>query len=170
MPLGSTKEELKETLRSRAADMRERTAALQDEVATTGDDVRAAVINNPWIGVGGALAAGLAVGLLFGGSPARRRQRRYTKLTDKYLDALASEVRASVDAGDDPADALEAALQQRVPLVVHTGDAPASTSWVRAGARALGSAAVGLVLREVLARALEDPSVQATLDEYNPLT
>jgi len=103
--------------------MSDRFESLQEEVSTTSTSIRDWVVRNPLKSVGGMLAAGVAVGVLFGGRRSRRRSE-HAELLDQYVDALRAEVDEAMAEGDTPGEALEKALQGRAPLVVYRdGDA-----------------------------------------------
>lgn len=116
-----SKADVEAQLRQTAETMSDRMDSIRAEVESTGTSVRNWVAENPLKSVGGMLAAGLAVGLLFGGRRSSRRRRRHEQLVDRYLDALRSEVDEAVAQGEEPGPALQKALRDRVPLVVYTG-------------------------------------------------
>ena len=116
-----TKSEVEARLRQTAETMSDRMSSLRSEVTSTGTDVRNWIVENPVKSVGGMLAAGLALGLLFGGSR-RKRRRQHQKLIDGYLDALTEEVEGAKARGEEPQKALDKALRDRVPLVVYTSE------------------------------------------------
>jgi hypothetical protein len=113
----STKADVEARLRETAEAMSDRFASLQDEVSTTGTSIRDWVARNPLKSVGGMLAAGLAVGALFGGRGSRRPEQ--AELLDQYIDILRAEVDEAMAAGDTPGEAVEKALRGRAPLVVY---------------------------------------------------
>ncbi len=116
-----TKSEVEARLRQTAETMSDRMSTLRSEVTSTGTDVRNWIVENPVKSVGGMVAAGLAVGVLFGGTR-RKRRRQHQKLIDRYLDALTEEVDAAKARGEEPQKALDKALRDRVPLVVYTSE------------------------------------------------
>lgn len=100
--------------------------ALQDEVATIGPSIGKAIFEHPLVSVGGALVAGLVVGLIFGGSkrskdPASLKDA-HRALVERYLDILIRETRYRVAQGAEPGEAVRAALKDRVPLIVYESD------------------------------------------------
>lgn len=113
----STRADVEARLRETAEAMSDRFASLQDEVSTTGTSIRDWVARNPLKSVGGMLAAGLAVGALFGGRRSRRSER--AELLDQYIDALRAEVDEAMAEGASPGQAVEEALRGRAPLVVY---------------------------------------------------
>lgn len=118
----STRADVEARLRQTADAMSDRFESLQEEVSTTSTSIRDWVVRNPLKSVGGMLAAGLAVGALFGGRGSR--QSEHAELLEQYVDALRAEVDEAMAEGDTPGEALEKALQGRAPLVVYRdGDA-----------------------------------------------
>lgn len=121
--------ELEDQLRGRHDAIKARIEALQHEVVTTGAALKDAVARNPFVMVGGAVAAGLVVGLLFGG---RRRGRidtgttAHQALVRHYLDAVVEDVRHARARGVDTDEAVAEALRDRVPLIVYAPQAPHS--------------------------------------------
>ena len=113
----STRADVEAQLRETAEAMSDRIDSLQEEVSTTGTSVRDWVVRNPLKSVGGMLAAGVAVGVLFGGRRSGRPQR--SELLDQYIQALRAEVEDAIATGDTPGEALEKALRGRAPLIVY---------------------------------------------------
>ncbi len=117
------KEDVERQLREAAGQVEARVAALQEEVATIGPALRKALFEHPLFSVGGALLAGLAVGLLFGG---RKRpadpfggQASHRALVEGYLDAVMAEARHRLAQGAEAGEAVREALADRVPLIVY---------------------------------------------------
>jgi hypothetical protein len=167
-----TKSDVESRLHDTAEAMSERMASIQDEVSSTGDFVRTWIVENPLKSVGGMLAAGLAVGLLFGGGRSARR-RRHAELVDRYLAALRREVEQAVDQGDEPGPALERALRDRVPLVVYTADEEQERSsrgggFLREAADIVFSTGLSLLAREAIDSMLQSLDVEALVDEQLP--
>ena len=113
----STKADLEARLRETSDAMSDRFESLQEEVSSTSTSIRDWVVQNPLKSVGGMLAAGVAVGALFGGRGSRRRPE-HGELLDQYKEALRAEVDEAVSGGDTPSEALKNAFEGRVPLVV----------------------------------------------------
>ena len=158
------KSDVEQQLRQTADAMSSRLSSLRDEVSTTGTSLRDWMRDNPLQSVGGMLAVGLAVGLAFGGSK-RRRRRRHQKLIDQYVDALSDEMEAARDRGEEPSQALEKALRDRVPLVIYTSesDPPAqSAGFLR---NMLGES-VEIVLRTALSLVARD-AIDSVLGNAN---
>lgn len=163
----STKADVEEQLRDAADAMSDRFASLQDEVSTTSTSLREWVAQNPWKSVGGMLAAGVAVGALFGGGRSRRR-REHAELMDRYIDALRAEVDEAVAAGEPPGEALEAALRDRVPLVVFTEQEEQSGSsggLLGTGIGFVVRTIVREVVRDLILSMLEGTDVEEVLDD-----
>lgn len=165
-----SKSDLESRLRQTSDAMTDRLDALRDEVSTTGSAVREWIVDHPMASVGGMLATGLAVGLLFGGGSKRRRRNTHQALIDQYVDALSDEVQTAVKKGTDPEKALEKALHDRVPLVVYTA-ARANPSRTSGAIRSflgdvmhvLTQTAITLVAREAMETILADTDVDAIL-------
>jgi len=152
MDSDSTRADVEARLRETADAMADRFASLQDEVSTTGTSLRDWVVQNPWKSVGGMLAAGVAVGALFGGRRSRRPE--HAELLDQYIDALRTEVEDALAAGDTPGQAVEKALRGRAPLVVYReGEAQADASPSGGG---FLSSSVGFVFRLVAREVVRD--------------
>jgi hypothetical protein len=167
----SSKADVESRLRQTAEAMSDRMASIQEEVSSTGVSVRDWIVQNPVKSVGGMLVAGLATGLLFGGSKSRRR-KRHAQLVDTYLDALREEVDTAVDDGEEPGPALEKALRDRVPLVVYSRNAgrnSRSRGWGRSllqeGAEIIFSTGLSLLARELIESILANFDVEAIVEE-----
>ena len=165
----STRADVEAQLRETAEAMSDRFASLQDEVSTTSTSLRDWVARNPLKSVGGMLAAGVAVGALFGGGQSRRPER--SELLDRYIQALRTEVEDAIAAGDTPGEALEKVLQGRAPLVVYReGEGSAAQKDSDGSMLDHGlSFVTRLLAREVLQGVLlywaEEADVEALIDE-----
>ena len=167
----SKKADVESRLHQTAEAMSQRLASIQDEVSSTGVSIRDWIVRNPVKSVGGMLATGLAVGLLFGGSRSRRR-KQHAELIDTYLDALRQEVNEAVDEGEEPGPAVEKALRDRVPLVVYSQDEEQPSrrsgeerSLLRKGAGIIFSTGLSLLAREVIESLLANLDVEAIVEE-----
>lgn len=165
----STRADVEAHLRETVEAMSDRFDSLQDEVSTTGTSLREWVVRNPLKSVGGMLAAGVAVGVLFGGERSRRPE--HSELLDQYIQALRTEVSDAIAAGDTPGEALEKALQGRAPLVVYR-EGEGSTVQEESDGSMLGqgvSFVTRLLAREVLQNVFrnwaEEADVEALIDE-----
>jgi len=166
----SSKADVESRLQDTAEAMSERMASIQEEVSATGGSLRRWIVENPLKSVGGMLATGLAVGLLFGGGRTTRR-KRHAELVDRYLDALRSEVETAVDDGEDPGAAVESALRDRVPLVVYTeegGSTRRGGGFLREAGEIVFSTALSLFAREAIESALDSFDLDAVVDEQLP--
>ncbi len=118
-----TKEEVEQALNAKKNQIEQRLAALQEEVSTVAPSIRDAVFNHPLVSVGGALLAGLVVGLLFGGKKRRKDTfgagANHRALVDHYVGAIVEEARHRMAEGEDAEEAVRAALHERVPLIVY---------------------------------------------------
>ena len=106
--------------------------ALQEEFSTLGSSIGSALLNHPVVSVGGALLAGLAVGLIFGKKkqPADpfQGQAAHRALVERYVDTLVEETRHQVQRGADVEAAVRAVLQERVPVIVLEAEEPPARS------------------------------------------
>ncbi len=164
----SNKADVESRLQQTAEAMSERMASIQEEVSSTGASVRQWIVQNPVKSVGGMLAAGLAVGLLFG--PRGARRKKHAQLIDGYLNALRTEVEETVDHGEEPGPALEKALRDRVPLVVYRGrnrhgDDGWGRSLLREGAEVVFSTSLSLLAREVIESLLDNVDVEEIIED-----
>lgn len=143
-----TLDELRQELEQKESQMRLRISALQDEVMTMGPAVQKAVVQHPLVSVGGALVAGLAVGLLFGGSskPKGASARRQA-LVEQYIDAIAEETRYAARRGKDAGDAISKALRSHTPLVVYEPQAVPSHGFLRQTFELLLTTALGYAVK-----------------------
>jgi ElaB/YqjD/DUF883 family membrane-anchored ribosome-binding protein len=170
----SSKADVESRLHQTAEAMSERLASIQDEVSSTGGALRTWIVKNPVKSVGGMLAAGVAVGLVFGGGSSRRRRKKHAQLVDTYLDALRQEVETAVDHGDEPGPALEKALRDRVPLVVYRSERGGGTSgsWMKSLIQETGeivfSTGMSLLAREVIESLLDTLDIEDIIDEELP--
>lgn len=166
----STKADVEARLRDTADAISERIGALREEISTSDISIRDWMVRHPWKSVGGMLAAGLAVGMLFGGSRSRRR-RAHADLIEEYIDALRQEMDEAVAAGEEPGRALEKALRDRVPLVVYDSDRGGSRSsgfWRRLfgeGTEIILRTGLSLVARDAIEGMLADVNVEEMMDE-----
>lgn len=165
------KADVESRLRQTAEAMSDRMASIQEEVSSTGVSVRDWIVRNPLKSVGGMLAAGLAVGLLFGGGRSRRR-KEHAALIDTYLDALREEAETAVEEGEEPGPALEKALRDRVPLVVYDRRRKAGGTrggWgrtvLREGAEILFSTGLSLLAREAVEALLANLDVESIVED-----
>lgn len=160
----STRADVEARLRETAEAMSDRLGSLEEEVSASSTSLREWVVQNPWKSVGGMLVAGVAVGALFGGRGSRRRpdpDGRRDELLDQYIDALRAEVDAAIAAGEPPGEALEAALRDRLPLVVFTEKEEDSGS-----SRGLLSLGIGFVLRTIFREVARD-AILSMLDNVD---
>ncbi len=167
----TNKADVESRLQQTAEDMSDRMASIQDEVSSTGVSIRDWIVRNPGKSVGGTLAMGLAVGLLFGGSRSNRGTQ-HTELLDAYLEALRQEVEEAVEQGDEPGPALEEALRGRTPLVVFNQKeqerrraSSLGRTLLREGMEILFSTGMGLLAREVIESLLANLDVESIVED-----
>ena len=163
-----SKADVESRLQDTAEAMSERMASIQEEVSASGGALRRWIVENPLKSVGGMLATGAAVGLLFGGGRSARR-RRHAELVDRYLKALRSEVETAVEEGDAPGPAVEKALRDRVPLVVYSRRGSSrGGGFVREAGEIIFSTALSLFAREMIESVLDSFDLDAVVDEQLP--
>jgi hypothetical protein len=165
----SSKSEVESKLHETAEAMSERLSSLQEELSTSGESVRMWIVQNPVKSVGGMLAAGMAVGLLFGGNRSTRK-KRHTQLIDAYLDALRQQVEGAVDQGDEPGPAVEKALRERVPMIVYSNGKQQAKEgrgrrFLWEAGEIIFSTGLSLVVREVIESMLSSIDVEAIVEE-----
>jgi hypothetical protein len=166
----SNKSDVESRLRDTAEAMSDRMASIQEEVSATGGSVRQWIVENPLKSVGGMLATGVAVGLLFGGGRTSRR-KRHAELVDRYLNALRAEVETEIEDGEDPGPALEKALRDRVPLVLYTQKESSGTrggGFVREAGEIVFSTALSLFAREAIESVLDSFDLDSIVEEQLP--
>lgn len=165
-----SKSDVESRLRDTAEAMSDRMSSIQEEVSSTGLSLRDWIAENPLKSVGGMLATGLAVGLLFGGGR-RDRRRRHAELVDRYLAALREEVEEAVDRGEEPGPALEKALRDRVPLVVYTANdnrRRRGGGYLREAGEIIFSTGLSLFAREAIASMLDSLDVEGIVEDQLP--
>ncbi len=140
-----TKEAVEKELQLKENQIEQRISTLQQEVASVAPTIRDALFNHPLVSVGGALLAGLVVGLIGGGKKRRNTASgvSHRTLVDHYVDAVAEEARHRVVNGQDVDEAVYAALKDRVPLIVY--ETPQTKE-----KQGLINSVVSLVLRQVV--------------------
>lgn len=169
MDSNANKADVESRLEQTAEAMSDRMASIQEEVTSTGASLQQWIVRNPVKSVGGMLATGMAVGLLFGGRGSHRR-KQHAELIDGYLNALRNEVEETVDQGAEPGPALEKALRDRVPLVVYRGhetqqDGTWGRNLLQESAEILFSTGLSLLAREVIESLLDNLDVDGVIEE-----
>jgi hypothetical protein len=153
-----TKQEVEAQLQAKTDTIHRRIDALEHEVATTGDDLRAAVLTNPWVILGGALAAGLFVGYWLIGRKQRKLSlksgRAQKALVDTYIDTVAAHARHAVHAGKEAGAAVREALRDRVPLIVYApeDETAKEMGFIRGTLDTAFKAALGLAVKSAFDR------------------
>jgi hypothetical protein len=166
MPNEPTKAELEASLQSVTEKMNQRFDSLQGELTSTQDAARDALVNNPLLSIGGAVAAGLAVGWLFGGSRRRRLNKRHRELTGAYMDAVKDEVQAAIGKGEDVETAVRGVLKERVPLVVYENRTDnGSSGFLKEMLEMVARTAVSLLARDVIENVIANANLEETIDE-----
>lgn len=105
--------------------IKDRIDVLEDELVSMPAAIKSAIMKNPLLGVGAAIAAGVLVGLMF----TRRKKKSKTiapahqALVEGYIAALATEVRKAVRRGKDPEEAVRKSLRGRTPVIIYAPNA-----------------------------------------------
>lgn len=81
----SSREAVAFRLKQKEAEISKHLEALQDEMTSTGSDVKHYLKKNPWVGVAGSVVAGVAIGLLAGKKSKKIRQQ---EIVDTYIERL----------------------------------------------------------------------------------
>jgi len=103
-----TKDEVERRLDSTKESIALRLDALQGEFSHTGEGLRKTVTEKPLVGVAIAVAAGVAIGFLFGGLGGKRRRR--TRAVEDASHDIATSVRTLLESGATPEDAANQAV------------------------------------------------------------
>ena len=119
MTTSERKQQVAAELQAREVSLSRRLDALQSEVATTGADLKKAVVASPLVAAGGAVLAGLVLGALFG-----KPRRAKTRLS-RSADEIAHQIRRMIGDGTSPEEAVRTAMAGHAPILIHTA-APAS--------------------------------------------
>lgn len=102
--------------------IKRRLDALEGEIVSTPAAIKSAIMKNPLLGIGGAVAVGAVIGLIYG---VRKKGRSplapdHEALIDRYISAVADEVSRGVRRGRDPEDVVRKSLKGRAPVIVYT--------------------------------------------------
>lgn len=152
-----SRSDLERQLEATTDHIKRRLDALGGEVGSLRYTVRDALRDNPLVAVGGAVAAGLVVGLILGGrgkDPFRADNYRRA-LVEEYVDAVAREARQAVAGGKEPGVAVREALRDRVPLVVLEDTGGGTVGALRQIFDLLLKTSVGFLMSTVLDRVNE---------------
>ena len=164
------REEVERKLQSKTGEIEAGLAALQEEVSTLGPAVRNAILEHPLVSVGGALVAGLVVGLLVGGKKKATAgldlSASHRALLDRYVDALVEEARYRMAHGQGAEEALRNALADRVPLIVYEASQnDEQRGLVRQLGRLLLRSVVGIGIRTGLDHLMRASDLTMPIDE-----
>jgi len=154
-----SKADVEARLRQTAETMSDRMESIQEEVSTTGLSIRDWMAKNPLQSVGGMLAAGLAVGFLFGGHRSGASARQ-THRGEVPLEALREATGEDEEGAPSPSG-------HRAPFVIYTGDegrGGSSNSLIRDGVRIVFRTGLSLLARDVIESVLADFDVEDVVD------
>jgi len=138
--------------------MSDRLDSIQEEVSSTGGSIRDWLAENPLKSVGAMLAAGVAVGLIFGGSRSGRSSGSVADGDASLDDILRS---AAADDWDST----------HRPVVIYRDDTSGDNSssllsrLVRNSGEIVFRTAIGLIARDVIESLLADADVDELLDD-----
>lgn len=114
-----TRASIEKELAAREESIQLRIDDLEEEIASTPAAIKASITKHPILGLAGAVAAGLAVGLLV----TRRRKPDvaplHQRLVEQYIAAVGEDVAHRVRRGRTIEDAVRKAMEGRAPLVVY---------------------------------------------------
>jgi len=127
-----TPDDLRKQLFEREERIQRRIEAIQQETFGVADDARNAVFRNPRVSLGGALAAGLVVGLMVG-RPVRptwyapaltHAPKRYRKQLEAWAQGAEREARKAARKGENALDAVRMFAAGHEPPLAPMSDAP----------------------------------------------
>lgn len=113
--------DLERQLADRKESIERRIDTLEDEIVSTPAAIKSSLTKHPLVGIGGAIAAGLAVGLIFGVRKKRSSNVApfHQRLVEQYIDAVGDEVRRKTRRGKNPAEAVRESLRDRSPVIIY---------------------------------------------------
>jgi len=166
----TSRAELERQLEATTDLIKRRIDALGGEVQSLRSTIRDAIFDNPLLSVGAALAAGLVVGVVFGGRKKDpfRTDAYQRALVEEYLDAVAREARQAVARGKEPGVAVREALRDRVPLIVLESGAGGSAGMLRQIFDLLLKSSVGFFMSSTLDRLNEDLGLDQKIADSIP--
>lgn len=142
---GKSRDEVKAELDAKSADITARLATIQETVVGSSERARKLLSSSPLLPVAGSLAAGLAVGLIFGGSGRSRKNRR-VRIPEDVSELLVRRIDQAREAGVDPVDVVNASLSRLVPSVPTEG-----TSRSSGIIAAVGGLVLNIAMRKAMA-------------------
>lgn len=118
----TSRSELQRQLADRRESIDRRIDVLEDEIVSAPEAIKSSLAKHPVVGLTGAIAAGVAVGLIFG---ARKKHKSRTapfhqRLVEQYIDAVGDDVRRRTRRGKDAAEAVRESLRDRAPVIVYS--------------------------------------------------
>lgn len=118
----TSRSKLQRQLEDRRESIDRRIDVLEDEIVSAPAAIKSSLATHPIIGIAGAIAAGVAVGLIFG---VRRKHKSdsvpfHQQLVEQYIDAVGDDVRRRTRRGKNAAEAVRDALRNRTPVIVYS--------------------------------------------------
>ena len=108
-----TASEVQQMLKEKTRQIEQHLHALREEVSGFTPSIRETISKNPLVTVGGAVAAGVIIGMLL----SRQRSDPYSRaMMDAYLAPIAATVKARMGTGESAEDAVRAALRSQLPM------------------------------------------------------
>lgn len=117
----TNKARVEQELAAKHDQIKRRIDDLEGEIVTTPAAIASWIKENPFIGVGAAVAAGALIGLIFGGRKKKRSMLppAHQALVEGYIDAVTAEVRKGLKRGEDPEDIVRDSLQGKTPVIIY---------------------------------------------------
>lgn len=117
----SNRSDLERQLADKKVSIDRRIDVLEDEIVSTPAAIKSSLARHPVVGIAGAVAAGVAVGLLFSVRKKRSSQVApfHQRLVEQYIDAVGDEVRRKTKRGKSAVDAVRESLRDRTPVIVY---------------------------------------------------
>jgi ElaB/YqjD/DUF883 family membrane-anchored ribosome-binding protein len=115
-----TRSSIEAELAERKDAIQRRIDDIEDEIVSAPAAIKSSIVKHPLVGLAGALAAGLVVGLIV----TRRRKPDlaplHQRLVDEYVDALGEDVSHRVRRGRTIEESVRRAMRDRTPLIVYS--------------------------------------------------
>ncbi len=140
---------IRRELTAKEQQIKQRIDALEEEIVSTPAAIKSAIVKNPLLGIGAAVATAAVVAMLFSG---RRKKRSsvtpaHQSLIEGYAAAIAKDVRKGVERGRDPEEVVRKFLRGRAPVIVYAPEvAEADRSHSKSYLRQLGDLALKTAL------------------------
>ncbi len=116
-----SKSALEKELAEKEASIHHRLDELESEIASAPAAIKSSIVKHPLLGLAGAAASGVAVGLIVTGLRRKKPDAApfHQRLVEQYIDAVGEDVRRRMRRGRSIEEAVRDALRGRAPLVVY---------------------------------------------------